>query len=389
MRFLLSTPSDPYVPRRLDAKTTSPPRGPRPGRRRGDRLGEPGARRDRPQPVLGIAGHSLGAGAISTVQQCATRRALARGRRLPRDAPFPIRAVVGWDSLSAGDDVVPVVPGMNQQADGYFLNPTPTPTAPDPRDHLARHDGSSPPASTPTRSRCGAAPTSSGATSRYILPATSYGIDTAGYYTLAWFDRYVHRRPRPRRQAATDALLDGPDPRRHDRRSRRVGRGGRTSCSARYLSAFSFHGADGARHEAIDLRAYAGLSPVGDWAGANADSAGASVARSPAEAQASTGVRAVAGAWRTSVSSSTFVQQANSSGHAVRVLEVHRADEHVAVVGGRVVVGLVAAVERVGVVDDLRHLDALVDAASGGTRRSARAARRRRGGSSCRWRSRR
>src|SRR5207344_2345828 len=37
-------------------------------------------------------------------------------------------------------------------------------------------------------------------------------------------------------------------------------------------------------------------------------------------------------------------------GRAVRVLEVHRPDEHVTVVGGHVVLGLVATVEGVGVV---------------------------------------
>lgn len=41
--------------------------------------------------------------------------------------------------------------------------------------------------------------------------------------------------------------------------------------SARYLSAFAFADTVGRQRAARDLRAYAGLSPGGDWAGANDD----------------------------------------------------------------------------------------------------------------------
>lgn len=41
--------------------------------------------------------------------------------------------------------------------------------------------------------------------------------------------------------------------------------------SARYRSAYSLAVAGGRRDEVTDVRAAAGLSPVGDWAGANAD----------------------------------------------------------------------------------------------------------------------
>ncbi len=97
---------------------------------------------------VGIAGHSLGASAVSIVQQCsdestAGRSCLERGGR-----SFSIRAVVGWDRLSAGGDIVPVVPGMDQQADGYFITPQPTPRSPDPAAHLRTRNAYEAPAST-------------------------------------------------------------------------------------------------------------------------------------------------------------------------------------------------------------------------------------------------
>src|SRR5687768_17247434 len=79
---------------------------------------------------IGLAGHSLGAGAVSTVAQC-----------------YPgIKAVVGWDNLGApaatctangvsgypaGTPDVPTktVPGLGLSAE-YFFNPTPTDTPP-------------------------------------------------------------------------------------------------------------------------------------------------------------------------------------------------------------------------------------------------------------------
>ena len=187
----------------------------------------------------------------------------------PDDAPLPIRAVVGWDALSAGSDVVPVVPGMNQQADGYFLNTQPTPTAPDPAEHLGTHDAYVAAGIDTYSITVRAGTHMEWSYIPAILPATSYGIDTVGYYTLAWFDRYVH--PSSDRQAmGSAALLTGPVP--------DGATGGADEwawrgnfLSARRLSAFQFHDAAGQLQAAVDLRAYAGLSAVGDWAGANAD----------------------------------------------------------------------------------------------------------------------
>jgi hypothetical protein len=182
--------------------------------------------------------------------------------------PLPIRAVVGWDSLDAGPDVVPVVPGMDQRADGYFLNPTPAPEPPDPRGHLDTFDA-----------YVAAGVDAYSITVRggthlewsfipFILPATSYGIDTAAYYTLAWFDRYLHPDP-ARRQAGADALLTGPVP------DGLTGGADELPWRANFLSvrsssAYWLH-AFGELHAAEDLRASSGLSPVGDWAGANDD----------------------------------------------------------------------------------------------------------------------
>ncbi len=216
---------------------------------------------------IGLAGHSLGARAVSVVAQCSD--VSDRWREVAAcPGPLPIRAVVGWDGLGAGGDVVPVVPGMDQRADGYFLNPAPTPEPPAPRGNLDTFDA-----------YVAAGLDSYSLTVRggthlewsfipFLLPATSYGIDTAAYYTLAWFDRYLHPDP-ARRRIGADALLSGPVP---DRAT-----GGADELpwranflSARSASAFHLH-AFGEVHDAADLRAYGGVSPVGDWPGANAD----------------------------------------------------------------------------------------------------------------------
>jgi hypothetical protein len=218
---------------------------------------------------LGIAGHSLGASAVSIVAQCSDAAERWREVDACPDAPLPIRAVVGFDRLSAGEDVVPVVPGMDQQADGYFLNTQPTPTPPDPRENLGTFDAYVD-AGVDTYSITVRAGThAEWSFIPLIIPATSYGIDTAGYYTLAWFDRYVH--PSPSRQAvASEALRTGPVPDGLTAGADEWAWRGHF-LSARRSSAFRFHAPDGALLEAEDLRAYAGLSRVGDWAGANAD----------------------------------------------------------------------------------------------------------------------
>ena len=132
---------------------------------------------------------------------------------------------------------------MNQQADGYFLNPQPAYDSPDAASHLDTHE-SYVDAGVDTFSF-----TVRGGTHLewsyipLILPATSYGIVQAGYYTLAWFDRYVH--PSAARQAAgSTALVAGPVTGRRDRREERVPVEGGLLLGPPWVSAARFHTVD-------------------------------------------------------------------------------------------------------------------------------------------------
>lgn len=192
LRFFLSTPGRPYVPAGWSATDVAVARG-----ESGlDWYNPLHALLDRSR--LGLAGHSLGARAVSVVQQCTTDPWPCGGERFPS-----VRAIVAWDRLSA--DVVPRVPAMDQQADGYFFAPTPAPAAPDPDAHLD------------ALQRWQAAglavwsATIRGGTHLewtdvpYILPATAYGRDFARYYTVAWFEWLVEGD-----RAARARLLQGP-----------------------------------------------------------------------------------------------------------------------------------------------------------------------------------
>jgi hypothetical protein len=260
LRFFLSTPAAPYRPvgwSEADVAAAEAGRGPS---EQIDWVNPGSGTLDR--DTIGIAGHSLGASAVSVVQQCSDQGVAWQAIEICHGQPYPIRAVIGWDSLSAG--VTPVVPGMNQQADGYFLNPTPSSQAPDPAAHLAAHERWVD-AGLDTYSF-----TVRGGTHLewsyipLISMATTYGRHQIGYYTLAWFDRWL--RPTSTEGAtAVTRLLDGPKvdgiaaeaPWRAN------------YFSARYSSAFSLGGT-----EVRDLRAYGGASSVGDWPGANADRQG-------------------------------------------------------------------------------------------------------------------
>ena len=216
---------------------------------------------------IGLAGHSLGARAVSVVQQCSDHDVLWKRLPVCGGQSYPIDAIVAWDRLSA--DVEPVVPAMDQQADGYFINPQPTFTAPDPRGHLAglakwRRDGLDAYAFTVrggTHLEWAEFP--------LVLPATTYGNTIAERYTVAWFDRYLSPTSAGR-DAASEVLADSP---KVDRRT-----SGRDQLpwtasflSARYLGGFTFHDSRGGTRVVDDLRAYGGASRVGDWVGANRD----------------------------------------------------------------------------------------------------------------------
>lgn len=260
LRFFFATPASPYVPggwTNADVKAA---------RAQGDPsldwVNPSASILDRTR--LGLAGHSAGAGAASVVQQCSDAADL--WRKLPEctGRSFPIRAIVGWDGVSSRE-LTPVVPAMNQQADGYFFNPSPTYSAPDPFAHQVamkawsakRIDNYSLTVRGGTHIEWVDVP--------YILPSTTYGVRMADHYTLAWFQRYLAADDAVRARAAA-TLLQSP---------KRV-KGTNVQApwradfmSARYAGGFWMHDTDGTLHETRDLRAYGGASKVGDWVGAN------------------------------------------------------------------------------------------------------------------------
>ena len=138
-------------------------------------------------PVLGLAGHSLGASAVSSVGNAPTLNGV----------PNPVDAVVAWDNASMADCdapsapptcVRPRVPTMGQNAD-YFFNTQPTNDYPAPKNGAFKELREHGVATMQVALR--------GSTHLewtfvpYILPASRKGERVAMYYTLAWFDRYL------------------------------------------------------------------------------------------------------------------------------------------------------------------------------------------------------
>ena len=211
---------------------------------------------------IGIAGHSLGASAVSAVQQCSDEGEVWKTLELCGGRSFPIRAVVAWDALS-GSGVTPVVPAMSQQADGYFLFPTTSPTAPDPNSSLdgyrlwknAGLDTFMYVVRGGTHIEWSQVPYTS---------ATLYGAPMNAYYTLAWMDRWVSGDPE-RRKAGHKGLVQGPFA-EHDRPY------SANHFSTRRYSAAKLRAPNGALAvDTTDLRKWARRSQVGDWAGSNRD----------------------------------------------------------------------------------------------------------------------
>lgn len=266
LRYFLSTPDRPYAPQGWTAADVAAAKAGGDG----DEVSwsNPGfGRLDRKR--LGIAGHSLGASAISNVQMCSDKGELWRTLPLCGGRSFPIKAAVAWDALSGSESVTPVVPAMSQQADGYFLFPTFAPNAPDPAESLegfARWDA----VGLDVFSYVVRAGTHIEWSQVPYTPATTYGAAMNTFYTLAWFDRWVPRQP-DRRRAGFRALVEGPkaDP-------AKGGVGAANFMSTRRYSAFAITrpGTSGERLRTTDVRAWAGRSKVGDFAGSNADTAG-------------------------------------------------------------------------------------------------------------------
>ena len=265
LRFFLSTPGNPYRPTGWSDADVAAAKGAADG----DELNwhSPGwGPLDRTR--LGIAGHSLGASAVSAVQQCSDESTLWRTLPLCGGRSFPIRAVVAWDALSS-EGVVPVVPAMSQQADGYFLFPTTSPQAPDPNSSMggfehwdaAGEDVFMYVVRGGTHIEWSQVP---------YTAATTYGAPMNAYYTLAWLDRWVSGDKRTR-QAGYDALLRGPKAAPDQPYAANY-------FSTRRYSAMSLHAPGREKRSpsarTLDLRRWAGRSAVGDWAGSNADRAG-------------------------------------------------------------------------------------------------------------------
>ena len=217
---------------------------------------------------LGLVGHSLGSSAVSILQQCSAVAAHWQTVAECEGSPLPVQAVVGWDVLQS--TVRPTVPALDHQADGYFVNAVPSPNAPSADGHLAAHnawksagvDVYSMTVRGGTHAEWSEIP--------YIVSGTRYGVPQAAYYLVAWMDRYVHTDP-VIRTAATGALLDGPIP----AETPGAHAPWRASLfSVKYRSAFAFTAPDGTPHAATDLRAYAGVAPLRDWAAANAEREG-------------------------------------------------------------------------------------------------------------------
>ena len=269
LRFFLSTPKNPYVPTGWSKQDVAAARAAATDERM-DWLNPGHAHLDRDH--LGIAGHSLGARAVSVVQQCSDRGTVWRDVEACHGQSFPIKAVVGWDSLSA-NGVTPVVPGMDQQADGYFLSPTLAPQAPDPESSLEAYTGWREAGLDTHLTVVRAGTHLEWSHVPYHGPATRYGDELAAWYTVAWMDRFVHPSGSVNRdgfQALTEGLAGEPE-----------NPWSANHLSARHLSAMTLRqpGAEAGKPavDVVDLREWAGRSKVGDWAGANADTVGREV----------------------------------------------------------------------------------------------------------------
>jgi hypothetical protein len=265
LRFFLSTPAQPYVPGGWTAEQVSAARAAAAGEQV-DWV-NPGSVVVDPRQI-GIAGHSLGARAVSVVQQCSDRGTAWTKVEACGGRSYPIKAVVGWDTLS--ESVTPVVPGLDLCADGYFLSPTAAPMAPDPTESLAaftawrtaKVDSQVVVVRAGTHLEFSHVP--------FHGPSTRYGQDLAAYYTVAWMDRYVPL-SRGQRDRGFAALVGGPAATPELPHSA-------NHFSVRRLSALAVTSPrTGRTTTAVDLRAFSGRSKVGDWVGANADTVGSEV----------------------------------------------------------------------------------------------------------------
>jgi dienelactone hydrolase len=219
---------------------------------------------------IGIAGHSLGAAAVSFV-----------GQEDPR-----VDATVAWDNLGApdaGSFGVPDCPSAPQtrktpkitkpamgMSNDYFLTPEPNTSDPDPQSHdqgfLAyRKAGVD---SMQVNIRGGTHYEYSflpGNTAAYPFgTATLRGEDVAAWYSTAWFDRYVKCKNRPTCQASADRRLLS-NRWRNDKLGGQVDTNDDSNLYSFYLrSRYDFHRPGGAEVSCADMRSgCASMKPDG------------------------------------------------------------------------------------------------------------------------------
>jgi len=151
---------------------------------------------------IGIAGHSLGASAVSEVGQCDTR----------------VKTIVAWDDLqpvkscNSGGETIPAqylastlprVPALAMSND-YEFNVAPLQSPPNP--HQGSISGGGLDGDAGYQQLAGAGLDSMQVSLRsgthltytyipYVLPANELGERIASYYTVAWFDRYLKGDP--------------------------------------------------------------------------------------------------------------------------------------------------------------------------------------------------
>ena len=139
---------------------------------------------------VGIAGHSLGASAVSEVGQCDPR----------------VKAIVAWDKLAttsgkcsdkaahlpANAPASPTlkVPALGIQSE-YFFNPTSMSAPPDPHAQDAAYRQLTAAGTDSMIVQLRSSTHLEYTYVPYILPASRLGERVAFYYTRAWFDRYV------------------------------------------------------------------------------------------------------------------------------------------------------------------------------------------------------
>lgn len=188
---------------------------------------------------LGIAGHSLGAYGVSYVQGVDPR----------------VDAVVAWDNLGSSTGgqtgappVKPRVPALGMSAD-YFLTPYPYTSDPDPQGkNQGFLDWQKAGLDTMELIVRGGTHYEWSYISNPAFGASLRGIDMAGWYTTAWFDKYLRGDPTADRRLLTnrwrgDAQEAAVDP-DHDG----------NMFSFYYRSRAAFHLADGTPVSCNDIR---------------------------------------------------------------------------------------------------------------------------------------